>query len=113
MKKTILFLIILFAFFPVTIFADESIPLKTTIENINNPSNIVVTYQLKENGENAKGATNVPEFIEADFSGVEVVDNKLIKIENDSRFGSLTFCGTKKAISASGIKIVESNGKYK
>lgn len=33
--------------------------------------------------------------------------DRIVSIENDSKFGSLTFCGTESAIDSSGIEIVE------
>ena len=81
MKKRLLEILIigLFCLFPITTYALESIPITTTIENISNPTNAIITYQIKENGENIKGVQNAPTQIIADFSNQEVVNNTISK----------------------------------
>ena len=81
MKRKVLLWIALFflLLIPNRVFADESIPLRTIIENTNNPINTTITYKLQNYVENPPGAENVPYTIVADFNGVEVVEGKLTK----------------------------------
>lgn len=81
MKKNLFSIVFLFILmiFPYHVFASESIPLRTIIENTNNPIDTTITYELQNYVENPAGAVNVPSTIVADFNGVEVEDGKLIK----------------------------------
>ena len=81
MKKKVFYLIfiLMMMIFPYHVKASASIPIKTIIENTNNPINTTITYELKKHFENTPGVGNAPERIVVDFSNVEVVDNKLVK----------------------------------
>ena len=77
MKKVLFLLLLLLC--PLSVFASESIPIKTVIENTNNPIPAIMKYELKPHPENALGVENAPQEIIVDFSNVEVVDNHLEK----------------------------------
>ncbi len=88
MKKYLLLLLLLLC--PLSVFASESIPIKTVIENTNNPIPAVFKYELKKHAENPLGVVNAPQEILVDFSDVEVNDNRLEKTVNID-FSNTTF----------------------
>ena len=62
--------------------------------------NEYIEFYWLDNAEDCKYFYNLLEENHADY-------NSLVLIENDEKFGNIVYCGTEKAVSVSGIKVVK------
>ena len=79
-KIVILLLLVLYIFLPKSIFALQSIPIKTTIENIRNPIKSTITYKVISNADNGRDILNEPTEVKVNFEEIEVEENTLTQI---------------------------------
>ena len=79
LKIIILLLFFCLLMIPKNVWAEESITLKSIIENISNKTDVNITYKIIPHAENEPGATNVPTQVIANFKDVEVDNYTLTK----------------------------------
>lgn len=95
----------------------EKLGYAVLVEN-NSDDNYIGThlYATKNNEyiefywlDNSKFIDNISEKLETKYSNYE----KFVSIKDDSKFGTLIFCGTELAVDDSGVKIVDVKVKVK